>query len=744
MLSGQAFIAGFNGYFKSNVLRSGILALAYFLTARMGFELPLMAHSTGLFWPPAGLALAALLLFGARLWPGVLLGALLTHLASGLPPVAVIGISFGSTAEAWLGAYLLRRYSRFNTDLNDVADIFRLLFWGAMVSTFFCAANGVFWLAQQGVISWQLYTDAFAFWWMGDMLGVMLFAPALIGFSRPAPFEWTSRMRKLAAMLGATLVVLCLLVFTDLGVAILGYQPKSYLLFPVIVCAALCFDFRVLSSALLIVYFATFYSMSNEAGVFSRNSTSEAIDVWMYNMLLNLVGLVVLLVNEQRNRIHKDKFAQNIHSLSNYDALTGLPNRSLLHDRITQLLAAAHRDNQKFALLYLDLDRFKHVNNSMGHGVGDKLLQVVATRLHKCVREVDTVSRIGGDEFILLLRETDADGAARVANRLLKSLIEPYNINLIQISTNASIGISVYPDNAEDADTLIRHADVAMYRAKEEGRNNIQFFTQEMNSHSNQLFFMETDLRLAIENNEFSLHYQPQVDLMSGRICGAEALIRWKHPVRDWVSPAEFIPVAEETGQIIAVGEWVLRTACMQLAAWRRQGIPVFPMAVNLSIRQLRQPGLAQLVAAVLKETGLHPDDLELEITESIMMTKVNAAMNFLTQMHKLGVQLSIDDFGTGYSSLSYLKKLPVNTLKIDQSFVRDIGIDDNDASIVRSIISLGHQFNLQVIAEGVETLEQLNFLRERGCDEMQGYYFSRPLPPAEFLTFISSSPVLQ
>ncbi len=534
------------------------------------------------------------------------------------------------------------------------------------------------------------------------------------------------------------------MIFTGLGVALLGYQPTSYLLFPLIVSAALCFNFRVVGAALLTVYFGTFLSMSNEAGVFSHNTPAEAVDVWIYNMLLGMVGLIVLVVKEQRNHVRKDKFEQNIHSLANFDELTGLPNRSLLHDRITQLLAAAHRDNQKFALLYLDLDRFKHVNNSMGHGVGDKLLQVVAARLQKCVREVDTVSRIGGDEFILLLRETDADGAARVANRLVKALVASCNIDVIQISTNASIGISVYPDNAEDVDTLMKHAEVAMFRAKEEGRNNIQFFAPEMNSHSSQIFFMETDLRLAMENNEFALHYQPQVDLVSGRICGAEALIRWQHPVRGLVSPGEFIPVAEETGQIIPIGEWVLRTACTQLAAWRRESMPVFPIAVNLSIRQLRQPDLAQLVSAVLKETGLRPDDLELEITESIMMTKVDTAMKFLTEMNDLGVQLSIDDFGTGYSSLSYLKKLPVNTLKIDQSFVSDIGVDENDASIVRSIISLGHQFNLQVIAEGVETLEQLNFLRAHGCDEMQGYYFSRPLPPDDFLALINSSPMLQ
>ena len=734
----------FRDALKSNMLRSGILALIYYLTAKIGFELPLMGHTPGLFWPSSGLALAALLLFGSRLWPGVLLGALLTQLEVGLPPVAIIGISLGSAAEAWLGVYLLHRYSRFNASLHGVNDIFRLLVWGAVVSTFFCAANGTFWLAQQNVIGWQLYTDTFIYWWMGDMLGVVLFTPVLIGLLRPSSFKWTERMCMMAILLATTLLLLCLLVFSDFGVNLLGYQIPIYLFFPLIVSAALYFDFRVLSLALLIVYFGTFLSMGGEAGIFSRNTSVEAVDVWMFNMLLSMVGLIILGVNEQHRRAHKETSPQNLHGFSNFDALTGLPSRSLLYDRIAQMLAAAHRDNQKFALLYLDLDRFKQVNNSMGHKAGDRLLRVVATRLNKCVREVDTVSRIGGDEFILLLRETDAEGAAHVANRLLVSLIEPGNIDVIQISTCASIGISIYPDNAEEVETLIKHAEMAMCLAKEEGHNNIQLFNPGINSHFDNLFFMETYLRLAIERNEFTLHYQPQVDLMSGRVCGAEALIRWNHPVRGLVSPAEFISISEETGQIISIGEWVIRTACTQLAIWRRESMPIFPIAVNLSIRQLRQPGLAQLILAVLQETGLRPDDLKLEITEGIMMAKANIGMKFMTEMNKLGVRLSIDDFGTGYSSLSCLKSLSVNTLKIDQSFVNDIGVDENDANIVRSIISLGHQLKLQVIAEGVETLEQLNFLRDRGCDEIQGYYFSKPLPPGEFMSLMNSNPVLQ
>ncbi len=743
MLIRQDTLAGIHLDFKSNGLRSGILVLAYFLVSQVEFDLPLPGYPLELFRPSSGLALAALLLFGRQLWPGVLVGALMTHVAAGMPVVAAAGISLGAAGAAWLGAYLLHRYASFDTHLHNVADIFRLLCWGAVVSTFFCAANGALWFALQEITSWQQYIPTLMFWWMGDMMGIMLFAPPIISCLRPSPFVWTSRTRQFAALLAAAFIALCMMVFTSFGPAIMGQNLPPYLLFPLIVCAALCFDFRTVSLALLLVYMGTFFSLSNAAELLPPTPLAEAANVWMYNMLLSVVGLTVLVVKEQRDNVHKVKFEQNIHSLSNYDLLTGLPNRSLLQDRFKQLLAAAHRDNQQFAVLNLDLDRFKHVNNSMGHTVGDSLLQCVAGRLQKCIREVDTLSRIGGDEFIILLRETDSEGAIRVADRLLKSLKEPCSIDLVKISVQASIGISIYPDNADDAATLIQRANMAMYRAKEEGRNNIQLFAPEMYSHSNQLFFMETELRQALENNEFALHYQPKVDLMSGRVCGVEALIRWKHPIRSWVSPAEFIPVAEETGQIIPIGEWVLRTACMQMKLWRGQGMPVFPVAVNLSIRQLRQPGLGQLVATVLKETGLRPGDLELEITESIMMTKASEAMKFLSEMHELGVQLSIDDFGTGYSNLNYLNKLPVNILKIDQSFVQDISVDKNDSSIVSSIISLGHQFNLQVIAEGVETVEQLNFLRAQGCDEIQGYYFSRPLPPIEFQNLINSNPVL-
>lgn len=968
----------------SGWLRMGALAAIYFTTAIAGFSLALDSGTVTLFWPPSGIALAALLLFGRRLWPGIFIGSFCATLGEGLPLLAVAGIAVGNTAAALFGASLLGRKFGFNRYLGSVQDVLRLLIFGALISTELSAANGAFWLETlDGKIEWQDYGQTFLFLWMGDVLGVVLFAPAVIALYRQDPLEWTPSLRRLALLMFSILFFLCVTVFTDFGRHLFGHQFKAFIIIPVIIWAALGFNLRITSLALLITYAISLLGIVAGVGQFANASVVDTVDVWLYNIIIGVIGLSVAMVHEQRSRAYnkleqsernfrraqrvvnmgswqldmgrneltcsdevyaifgiantgqplgkekildavhpddrhkmdaawqrlmrgepcsielrivvdgqikwvrqtidvdsghagrpvtafgtvrditrrklteenlrlaanvfegsgeaimitdadekiisvnhafirssgysleeikgrnprilssgkhdadffrsmraaltrdgywqgeiwdKDKSGRvfpklmsisaikdehgivthyisiaaditerkeaekNIHALAYFDVLTSLPNRILLHDRIEQLVASSHRDQQKFALLFVDLDRFKYVNDSMGHGIGDKLLQVVAQRLTECVREGDTVSRIGGDEFVVLLRETGADGAASVAGKILEYFAVVSDIEGTQISTHASIGISIYPDHATDAETMIKNADVAMYCAKEQGRNNFQFFTPDLDFHARRLFSMEKDLRLALERNEFLLHYQPQLDLATGKVCGAEALLRWNHPEKGSIAPVDFIPVAEETGQILPVGEWVLRTACRQLAEWRQQGMAVFPISVNLSVRQLRQADLAQLVNDVLQETRLRPDDLELEITEGIMMVDTQASMAFLTQMHELGVRLSIDDFGTGFSSLSYLKRMPLDRLKIDQSFVRDIEIDENDAAIVRSIISLGHRFKLRVIAEGVETLEQMDFLRIRGCDEVQGFYFSHPLPADEFVKFIKNN----
>lgn len=1091
-----------------------MLALAYFIAAQIGLSLSLLEHSVTVFWPPSGIALAVLLLYGYRLWPGVFLGSFCANWVSSLPLLSVFGMATGSTLEALLGAYLLNQHARFTVELGEARDIFRLMWRGGILSTLLSAVVGVLCLVWAGAISWSLFGQTMMFWWMGDCLGVVLFTPIVISFLCHRSFDWTPNYRNQALAMFTVLLLLCILIYTDWGRGLFDFHINKVLLIPVVVWAALSFNSRVVSVVLLFISFSALLSAASGQGIFHNNNIANYFSLWMYLATLAMVGVTLSAVNYQRNRVrvnlerrernlrraqhvarvgsweldllknslhvsdetcliygfevgtpltlvdvmalshpddqlevriawqeamqgqpydiehrivvrdkikwvhgqaeldfdaqgsavfaigtiadiseskaaeaalresqqsqqaiidaaldaviqmdgqgeivgwnrqaeqmfgwsraealgrmlhetiipehlreahwhgvqrlasggvprvlgtrfeieavHRDghrlsielaitrvkvhdqfvysafirditqrkreeeqlrlsakvfestteailitdinnnivavneaftamtgytleevrgrnpkllasgdhdeafyramwksihtegswqgeiidinktgqrlfkhmainvvrndqgvithyvsissdiserkEYDKNVHFLAYYDVLTGLPNRTLLRDRVGQMIASSHRDNEQFALLFLDLDRFKYINDSMGHSVGDLLLQSVAQRLQACVREGDTVSRIGGDEFIVLLREVDEPGVILVAEKLLKTLATPFNLSGQEISTYASIGIALYPQHATDIDVLMKNADAAMYNAKENGRNNFKFFSPEMNFRANQVFSMEKDIRVALEQDQFTLVYQPQVDLATGKICGAEALIRWKHPEKGFVSPADFIPVAEETGQIVTVGEWVLRTACWRFATWQKQGMPNFPIAVNLSIRQLRQPNLADVIERILKETGLHPASLELEITEGIMMGDTKDAMAFLMRMHGLGVQMSIDDFGTGFSSLSYLKKLPVNKLKIDQSFVRDIETDESDAAIVRSIISLGHRLDLKVIAEGVETLEQLDFLRIRGCDEVQGYFYSRPLVADDFIKFACANPPL-
>jgi len=430
--------------------------------------------------------------------------------------------------------------------------------------------------------------------------------------------------------------------------------------------------------------------------------------------------------------------------LASHDALTGLPNRHLLHDRLGQALIAAARHGRAAGVLFLDLDRFKTINDSLGHSTGDRLLKAVAERLRAGVREGDTVARLGGDEFIVILDDmAQPQDAALVAQKIIESFVPPFRVEVPEAGGTqeffftTSIGISLYPNDGENADTLLKNADTAMYRAKERGGNSYHFFTPEMDIRARQRLSLENALRNALERREFVLHYQPQIDLATQRVIGVEALLRWNRPERGLVAPADFIPLLEETGLIVPVGEWVLRETCAQASRWRKAGLPPLRVAVNLSARQLRHERFADTVAAALADTGMDPDGLELEITESAVMQQVEASIETLSRVRALGVRLAMDDFGTGYSSLSHLKRLPINTVKIDQSFVREMPADENDAAIVQAIIVLARTLRLDVIAEGVETKEQLAFLHAHGCNAMQGYLFSRPLLAAEITTLL-------
>ena len=437
---------------------------------------------------------------------------------------------------------------------------------------------------------------------------------------------------------------------------------------------------------------------------------------------------------------------EQIRRLAYFDTLTGLPNRLLFTEQLHKALADAKREGQQVAIMFVDLDHFKRVNDTLGHGAGDELLRVVSARLAHSVRPLDvigrdasqregnSIARLGGDEFIIMLSELHgATDAAAVARRLVAALTEPVVIQCTELYISASVGIAMYPYDGVDIDTLLMNADTAMYRAKEAGRGGFQFYDRSMNARALERLVMEAMLRRALERNEFVLHYQPRISLETGCIVGAEALIRWQHPERGLVSPREFITLAEETSLVIPIGDWALAEVCRQSAAWQAQGVTPVPVAVNLASTHLRERNLPDLVTRVLQNNNLAPRLLEIEVTESILMADPELSVETARRLKEIGVHLSIDDFGTGYSSLSYLKKLPISALKIDQSFVRDLATDPDDAAIISAIIAMAHSLKLKVVAEGVETEAQRAFLKEHGCDEFQGYLISRPVEAKEF-----------
>jgi diguanylate cyclase (GGDEF)-like protein/PAS domain S-box-containing protein len=425
---------------------------------------------------------------------------------------------------------------------------------------------------------------------------------------------------------------------------------------------------------------------------------------------------------------------EKIQYLATHDALTGLPNRLMFNQLLNHAIQAARRYTRQFAVLFIDLDRFKIINDTLGHDAGDQLLQEIAARLKQTLRAVDIVARLGGDEFVILIEElTDLSQLETVSHRILSAVIKPMTLIGEECRITASIGISIFPKDADDEQSLMKNADIAMYFAKEEGKNNFQFYSMDIQSKSLERLSIETHLRYALERNELSLHYQAKVDFKTNVITGVEALLRWQNPSLGSVSPMQFIPVAEETGLIVSIGKWVMKMACEQNVAWQKQGLPVVCMAVNLSLRQLTDENLIDDIRTALNDSGMAPKLLELEITEGMVMHNPSRMIAVLAKIKSLGVRLAIDDFGTGYSSLAQIKHFPIDTLKVDRSFIRNIPQDAEDKAITEAIIAMGKTLSLTVVAEGVETLEQMNFLKDHSCDEMQGYYFSKPIVPEQF-----------
>ncbi len=442
-----------------------------------------------------------------------------------------------------------------------------------------------------------------------------------------------------------------------------------------------------------------------------------------------LQGTVARLALEVKER---QRFEQELRHRVMHDGLTGLPNRALLMDRIEQAIERARRHDDSLTLLFLDLDRFKLVNDSLGHAAGDELLRVVTRRIGRLVSSGDTFARLSGDEFVLLLTNPmAADGLTDLTNHLFRVVAKPVFVAEREVSVTCSLGYCIYPQDGADATTLVKRADAAMYVAKKDGGNRVRRYTSELSAPADERLEVETQLKDALLRGEFLLHYQPQIEIASGRIVGVEALVRWLHPVRGLVPPIQFIPLAEESGLIEPIGEWVLRTACAQAAAWQRSGLPALRMGINVSARQFHNPALESLVAQALIEHGLAPEQLELEITESLSMKDPEESIRILASFKALGIGIAIDDFGTGYSNLAYLRRFPVRRIKLDRSFVSELGSQSSSRAIVEAMVAMAHKLDLQVIAEGVETSEQRDQLLRYGCDELQGYWFSRPVDAA-------------
>lgn len=445
--------------------------------------------------------------------------------------------------------------------------------------------------------------------------------------------------------------------------------------------------------------------------------------------LKNKDGKITHYISTGKDVTERMQTQERLHYLAYHDVLTGLANRALFTERLEHAITRSRDAEDHLAILFLDIDRFKNINDTLGHNLGDDLLKILATKLTGCLREGDTIARFGGDEFAILLEDISSeDDTSPIAKKVLEALSEPITINEHELFETVSIGISLYPADGNDATVLLKNADTAMYRAKDMGRNNYQFYSADMSSRTLERLKLETSLRRALEREEFILHYQPQLDLQTGRVIGNESLIRWNHPELGLIQPNDFIPLLEETGMIVAVGEWVIKTACAQNKAWQMANLPAISVSINLSGRQFQDERLIEKIDAILTETGLDPRHLEIEITESVLMGNTQAAMETISTLSEMGIKFAIDDFGTGYSSLSYLKRFEIDTLKIDRSFIRDITTDPDDASIVAAIIVMAHSLNLSLVAEGVETKEQASFLRNLSCETVQGFLYHRPM----------------
>ncbi len=713
-----------------------LLTVLYFLAAKLGLSLSVVGETVTLIWPPSGLALAALLLFGGRLWPGVALGALLVNASTDIPLWTAALIAGGNTLEALAGVYLLRRIDGFQPSLTRTKDVLGLVFLAAGVSTMVSASIGTLGLALAQVIPSHQIGATWLIWWLGDAMGDLVFAPALLVWGGLRQEAWPPRrLLEVLALTGILALAGHTIFGSPLGPANHSY-PTAYLAFPFAIWAALRFGQRgAVVAVVLITLFALLGTLRGTGPFGGDLSTLHSlILLCLFASALAITSLALASTLSAQRRAEV-----RIKHLAHHDTLTGLPNRLLLQDRLDQAIVHAARHQQFAALLFIDLDRFKVINDTLGHAMGDRLLTQVAQRLLTCMRAEDTVARQGGDEFVVVLAQLETPHASTsVADKIEQAFSPPFNFEGYEFHISPSIGISIYPSDGADVETLMKNADVAMYNAKQAGGNRHHYYSEHMNARALERLSLENALRHASERQEFFLHYQPQMDLVSGRVIGVEALARWRHPEMGLVPPDKFIPLAEECGLIDVLGNWVLRQACRQINTWRSAGHRDLRMSVNLSARQFIHGKLHETIGGVLQDCGTPPECLEMEITESVLMQHSGDNVETLAQLHAMGMSIAMDDFGTGYSSLSYLKRFPIDRIKIDRSFIRDLPGDGDDAAITTAIIAMAHSLSMKVIAEGVENAEQLAFLRDLACDEIQGYFLGKPMAAEDCGRFLS------
>lgn len=732
MLSNHNEIAGILHQLaaKSSPLARGLsFTVAYFVLAKLGLSFTSVADNITLIWPPSGLALFALLILGRGFWPWIVVASFITNLTTDISVYACIGIALGNALEAIVGVYLLRRFG-FNNQLSHVRDVLYLALFAAGLSTMIAATIGVLSLASFSVISWSSFAKAWITWWMGDSLGILAFTPFFISwwFKYPKQINRSVVIEAVALVLGV--IIISEFIFGLQSLIFDDSLPLAYMTFPFLIWASMRFGLRGVTSVTLIIGSIILLNIMFQLGLFANQDTVKSIILlWFYSNFLAITSVVLTTVVEERREAER-----GMRHLAEHDHLTHLPNRRALVDRIGQAIIHAARRHEKFALLFLDLDRFKVVNDSLGHSKGDELLISVSQRLLSCVRKEDTVSRIGGDEFVILLRGIEhVDDIYSISNKIISTMSQPISIGELEIHSSFSIGICLYPNDGDDAEVLLKHADIAMYRAKDAGRANYKFYSADMNDQVEARLSIESDLRHALNNNEFILYYQPQYLVADGLIKGCEALLRWCKKGDICSGPDLFIPILEDTGHIKEVGVWVIEEACRQLAEWNTQGWGDLRMSVNVSSHQLTDHELPEIIAKTLKRYRIKPECLELEITESMLVRQESTVEEVIQSLVKLGVRLAVDDFGTGYSSLSYLYRLSIDTLKVDRSFVEKIPGNANSEAIAKAIIGLAKSLQLTVVAEGIENNAQCKFISDLKCDYVQGFLLSKPVTAEVF-----------